>query len=155
MKVVMIVAVADNGVIGFQGKIPWRIPEDLPRFKKLTMGHSIIMGRKTYESIGKPLPGRTNIVLTRNQSFCPAGVETCSDLVLALDTCRNRGCEMAFIIGGEEVYFQSMLIVDAILLTEVHQSPVGDARFPSLDKSIWREKTREDHEGFSFVEYVC
>src|ERR1035438_1478937 len=105
MKVSLIAAISEDGTIGDKGKIPWHIREDLQRFKRLTMGHPIIMGRSTYESIGKPLPGRTNIVLTQNPTFtAPAEVRTFTTLDAALDHCRTQNVESVFIIGGSKVY---------------------------------------------------
>ena len=159
IKIVILVAMADNNVIGAGGRVPWHISEDLCRFKRLTMGHPIILGRKTYESIGKPLPGRLSMVLTRNPSYHAKGVEgveVFSGLMEALAMCEFHRYPTAFIIGGGEVYREalSLSVVDSILMTEVHQSPVGDTHFDPLNFSTWRSMSREDHEGFSFVEYV-
>src|SRR5258708_24809911 len=127
MKVSLIVAVSENGVIGDKGKIPWHVREDLQRFKRLTMGHPIIMGRKTYESIGKPLPGRTNIVLTRGLNFiAPPEVLALASLNAALEHCRGQNHDSAFIIGGSKVYQLALPLADKMFITEVHQHINGD-----------------------------
>src|SRR5437016_1881172 len=115
MNVALIVAMSENGVIGDKGKIPWHIREDLQRFKRLTMGHPIIMGRKTYESIGKPLPGRTNIVLTQSPNFtAPPEVLKFTNLDAALEHCRNQDAHSAFIVGGSKVYQLALLLADKL-----------------------------------------
>ena len=148
MKVVLIAALAANGVIGAAGKIPWHISDDLKRFKRLTLGHTVIMGRKTYDSLGKPLPNRRNLVLTRGPAI--PGVECFASLDLALAACRD---EFVFIIGGAELYRQALPLADALLLTHVHQSVAGDTCFPDFDRQLWHEVAREDYPGYSFVEY--
>ena len=148
MKIILIAAIADNGVIGDQGRIPWHISDDLKRFKRLSMGHTVIMGRKTYESLGKPLPGRRNLVLTRTTNI--AGVECFISLDAALRACDDA---TIFIIGGTEVYRQALPRANTLLLTHVHQSVSGDTRFPTYDRTAWHEVAREDHHGYSFVEY--
>lgn len=148
MKVVLIAALAENGVIGAAGKIPWHISDDLKRFKRLTLGHPIIMGRKTYDSLGKPLPGRRNLVLTRGPAI--PGVECFAGLDAALATCQT---ETAFIIGGAEIYRQALPLADTLLLTHVHRQVAGDTRFPDFDRSQWHEVAREDYPDYSFVEY--
>lgn len=145
MKLVIIAAVAENGTIGAAGKIPWHISDDLKRFKRLTLGHPIIMGRKTYESLGKPLPGRRNIILSRQP-----GPDRFASLEAALQTCDD---ETVFIIGGAEIYRLALPLADTLLLTHVHQSVDGDTHFPEFDRAAWREVSREDHPGYSFVEY--
>lgn len=141
MTIAIIAAIADDGTIGHAGKIPWHISDDLKRFKRLTLGHPVIMGRRTFESIGKELPGRRNIILGRQH---------CPSLEDALKTC---GDETVFIIGGAEVYRQALPVADKLYLTHVHQRPAGDTRFPEYDRGQWREIAREDHDGFSFVDY--
>lgn len=148
MKIALIAAIADNGVIGAAGKIPWHIRDDLQRFKRLTTGHTVIMGRKTYESLGRPLPNRRNLVLTHGAAI--PGVECFPSLDAAL---KAAGKGTVFIIGGAEVYRQALPLADTLLLTEVHQSPTGDTRFPDFDRAAWREVAREDHPGYSFAEY--
>jgi dihydrofolate reductase len=155
MKIVLIAALAEDGTIGSEGKIPWHISNDLKRFKRLTMGHPVIMGRRTYESIGKPLPGRTNIVLTRNPRFqAPADVHAFPNLDAALGFCRQEQAQAVFVIGGAEIYRQSIDRADTLLLTHVHKEISGDAKFPELDRSQWMEVSRQDAEDHSFVEYA-
>ncbi|HUJ11401.1 MAG TPA: dihydrofolate reductase [Verrucomicrobiae bacterium] len=155
MKIALIVAMTKDGTIGDRGKIPWHISDDLKRFKRLTLGHSIIMGRKTYESIGKPLPGRTNIVLSRSSRLAaPPEVLKFDSLDGALGHCRRQGEELAFIIGGGEVYRQALPIADKLFVTEVRQHVTGDTKFPEYDRGQWVETVREDHPEHSFVEYV-
>ncbi len=149
MKLTIIAAIARNGVIGDQGRIPWHISDDLKRFKRLTLGHPIIMGRKTYESIGKPLPGRRNLVLTR-QTALP-GVESFASLGAALKACRDN--ETVFVIGGAEIYREALPMADVLYLTHVHRDVAGDTRFPDYSPAEWTEKTREDAVEYSFVEY--
>jgi dihydrofolate reductase len=146
MNIVIIAAIASNGTIGDAGKIPWHISDDLKRFKRLTLGHPVIMGRKTFESLGKPLPGRRNIILTRR----PAGPDQFSTLDAALKSC---GDETVFVIGGAEIYRLALPVADTLQLTHVHRTVPGDTRFPDFDKTEWKEVSREDHEGYSFVEY--
>jgi dihydrofolate reductase len=154
MNIVIIAALSTNGVIGNHGQIPWHISDDLKRFKRLTMGHAIIMGRKTYESIGRPLPGRTNIVLTRNQSFQPPeAVQIYSSLGDALDACRRAGETTAYVIGGGEIYREALPVTDILALTHVHREVQGDAHFPSFERAQWTETNREDHPEYSYVEY--
>ena len=148
MKVALIAAVADDGTIGHEGKIPWHISEDLKRFKRLTMGHPVIMGRKTYASIGKPLPGRRNIVLTRHARL--AGVECFASLDEALKAC---GGATVFIIGGAEVYRTALPLADTLLLTHVKHPGRGDTKFPEYDRARWREVSREDTPECSFAAY--
>src|ERR1035437_10306030 len=155
MKVSLIVAISEDGTIGDEGQIPWHIREDLQRFKRLTMGHPIIMGRKTYESIGKPLPGRTNIVLTQNPNFtAPPKVLTFASLDAALDRCRGQNHDSVFIIGGSKVYQRALPLADKLFVTEVHQRVPGDTKFPDYDRREWTETARENGPEHSFVEYV-
>lgn len=143
MKLTLIVAVADNGVIGRQNELPWRLPEDLKRFKALTMGKPIIMGRKTFDSIGKPLAGRTNIVVTRQSNLSLSGCVVVDSLTAALQAAGLA--EEVMVIGGGEIYQQALLQAKCIELTEVHAAVDGDARFPALNTQQWREISREDH----------
>ena len=155
MNIALIVAISEDGTIGDQGKIPWHIREDLQRFKRLTMGHPIIMGRKTYESIGKPLPGRTNIVLTQSASFtAPPGVLTFASLNAALDHCRRQNEQSVFIIGGRKVYEAALPLADKLFVTEVHRRVAGDTTFPDYNRDEWRETARENGPECSFVEYA-
>ena len=161
-KIHLIVARARNGVIGRNGALPWRLPEDLEHFKRVTMGHTIIIGRKTWDSIGRPLPGRRNIVLTRDPNWQAAGAETARSLSEALRKCATGARERdVFIIGGEQLYAQALQQhVDSIFLTEIDADFEGDARFPALDPARWRERSREHFApagdrpfGFDFVRY--
>jgi dihydrofolate reductase len=159
MKLSLIVAVAENGVIGHNNQLIWHLPNDLKQFKRLTTGHCIIMGRKTFESIGKPLPNRTSIIISRNTDFQIEGCLTVSSLENAIDTAQKIEIEEAFIIGGAEIYRLALPIVDKIYLTEVHHAYKGDTFFPEIDKNIWQETHREDFETdekhsvkYSFVE---
>jgi dihydrofolate reductase len=129
----IVVAMNREGLIGQEGKLPWRLPEDLKHFKKVTMGHPVVMGRKTFESIGRPLPGRSNILITRQKHFVAAGVETCHSLAEALKLASQSpgGQEQCFIIGGAEIYALAYDLVDRIYVTEVDDpTKSGDAWFP-------------------------
>jgi dihydrofolate reductase len=133
-RVHLIAAMSENRVIGRDNQLPWRLPADLKRFKAATMGHVLVMGRKTYESIGRPLPGRRTIVLSRDAGYRPEGVEVASSLSEALEL---AGDEEVFIAGGGEVYRRALEVADDILLTLVHGHIEGDAFFPSLNPGIW------------------
>lgn len=151
----IIAAVAANNVIGRENKIPWNIPEDLKRFQKLTKGKFVLMGRKTYESIiaylGKPLPERKSIVITRQKNYkVPEGVEVFENIEEALNKYKNQ---TLFIIGGAEIYKQTLPLAQKLFITEIHKNIEGDAHFPEINKTIWQEISREDHKDFSFVEY--
>jgi len=136
--------VADNGVIGDAGGIPWRIPADFAHFKALTLGHVLVMGRATYDSIGRTLPGRTTIVLTRDAQWQAPGVLVAGSLEEALDLAGDVPGEV-FVAGGAAVYAQALDRADAQVLTEVHLSPAGDTRYPEFDRSRWVESRRESH----------
>ena len=144
--ITLIVARADNGVIGRDGKLPWHLPADLKRFKALTMGKPMIMGRKTFESLPGLLPGRRHIVLTR-RDWSAAGAEVAHDVESALGL---AGAE-SFVIGGAEVFALFEPLADRWELTEVHDEAVGDTKMPAPDPSGWHESTRDKHEGYSFV----
>ncbi len=148
MRISMIVAMAENRVIGINNKLPWYLPNDLKYFKQVTMGKPILMGRKTFESIGKPLPGRTNIVLTRDAAWQAEGVKAVNSLdeayQLAESTCEIDGQDEIMIIGGDQIYQSSLDGVDRIYLTKVHAEVKGDAFFPDVDWSAWKEVARED-----------
>ncbi|SDT10764.1 dihydrofolate reductase [Microlunatus soli] len=155
-EVVAIAAVARNGVIGADGAIPWRLKGDLPRFKRLTKGHVLIMGRKTYDSIGRPLPERTTIVITRNQAWRAPGhdeVQVVDSLTSALDRAAAIDPEGPTVIaGGGDIYRAAMGVCDRLEITEVHAEPDGDATFPVIDSTVWRQTDRDDdHDGFSWV----
>nr|AIA15116.1 Dihydrofolate reductase [uncultured bacterium] len=143
MKLSIIVAVAENNVIGKDNQLIWRLPADLKHLKALTMGHPMVMGRKTFDSIGKPLPGRTSIIITRQPNYTVEGCLVVHSLEQAIIEAGNLRTEEAFIVGGAEVYRQSMSITDKIYLTEVHHSFDGDTFFPKIDPTIWKEVKRE------------
>ena len=145
MKIALIAAVAEDGTIGNAGKIPWHLSDDLKRFKRLTLGHPVIMGRKTFESIGKPLPGRRNIVLTRQP-----GTDHFPSLEAALKSC---GDETVFIIGGAEAYRAALPVADTLLLTHVKHPGGGDTKFPDYDRSQWKEIRREESPECTYIEY--
>ncbi len=153
MKLALIVAIAENHVIGINNNLPWHLSEDLKYFKRVTMGKPIIMGRKTFESIGRPLPGRTNIVVTRNADYQAESIKVVHGLKQALELCESiavvDGCEEAMVIGGAELYQQALPLADRLYLTEVHADVEGDAFFPELEFSDWQEVGRET---FSAVE---
>ena len=140
-RVVLVAAVARNGVIGSGGRLPWRLPEDLRHFRQLTLGHPVIMGRKTWESLGKPLPGRENIVVTRARGYDAPGAHVAASLDAALALC--AGEPLAFVIGGAELYAAALPVVDAMVITEIGRDYAGDARFPQFDRAAWREAQRE------------
>lgn len=155
---VAIVAMADNGVIGLDNGLPWHLPDDLKRFKSLTMGHAVIMGRKTWESIGKALPGRQNIVLTRNRGWRATGCEAAATPAEALTL---AGEATPFVIGGAEIFSVFWPVVARLELTEVHAAPAGDVRLAGFDRRAWREIFREERAAderhaspFSFVALV-
>lgn len=155
-EVVAIAAVARNGVIGAGGAIPWQLPGDLPRFKQLTRGHVLIMGRKTYDSIGRPLPGRSTIVITRNPDWSAAGVEAVGSVELALQRAEqlDPGGPI-FIAGGGDIYRAALGRTDRLEITEVDAEPEGDATFPEIDHDQWVETGRDaDHDGFAWVSYI-
>ena len=142
-RVSLIVAMARNRVIGVNNTLPWHLPADLKHFKALTMGHHIVMGRKTYESIGKPLPGRTSVVVTRNADYAPQGVVVVNSLEAAISACGND--EEIFVIGGAELYRQIIDLADRIYLTEIDADISGDAHFMELDRKRWEEAGRDSH----------
>jgi len=154
VAITIVAAVARNGVIGRGGELPWRLPEDLARYKRLTMGHTMVMGRKTFESIGRVLPGRTTVVVTRQPDWSgPEGVLVAGSVEEGLAMAAARG-EHVFVVGGAEVYRSALEVADVMELTEIDAEPVGDAYFPPVDWSQWREVEREDHAGYSFVTYT-
>ena len=132
---------AKNRTIGVDNTLPWRCPEDLKHFKQLTMGHHLIMGRKTFDSIGRPLPGRTTVVVTRDQNLQIEGCLMAHSLIEAIDAC--AGDPHIFIVGGAQIYAQSLDLADTLYLTEIQQDVEGDAYFPEFDLSSWQEVSRE------------
>ena len=157
MKLALVVAVAENGVIGADGDIPWHHPEDLARFKRRTVGHPVIMGRRTYESIverlGEPLPERLNIVLSTSDLDLPDGAEQAESLEAAIERAEATGTDVAYVVGGETVYRQFLPLADRLVWTEVHDTYDGDTYFPSVDREVWTEVSREDAGEISFVVY--
>ncbi|WP_248309565.1 dihydrofolate reductase [Bosea sp. Tri-44] len=149
LPVVLIAAIAENGVIGRDNLLIWRLKTDMRRFRELTMGCPIIMGRKTFLSIGKPLPGRQTVVLSRDPAFGPDGVYVVPSLDQALATAQGLGKAMGaravIVAGGGEVYAQALPIADRLELTFVHARPEGDAVFPDFDRAVFHESTRSEH----------
>ncbi len=141
-EIVLVLARADNGVIGKDGGLPWRLPADLKHFKALTLGHPMVMGRKTFDSLPGLLPGRRHIVLTRDRQWTGEGVEIVHDVASALDT---AGASSVMVIGGAEIYRLFLPIATRIELTEVHIDAQGDAAIPYPDAAAWRETARADH----------
>jgi dihydrofolate reductase len=133
----LVAAVAINGVIGAEGGLPWRLPSDLKRFKAVTMGKPVIMGRKTHQSIGRPLPGRRNIVVTRSQAFAAAGVEVAHSLDEAIAMAGNGDAAEVCVIGGGELYRQALPIADRLYITHVMAEPEGDTLFPPIHQEQW------------------
>jgi len=155
-RVFLVAAVAANGVIGAGGKLPWRLPEDLRHFKALTLGHPVIMGRRTWESLGRALPGRENIVVTRSAGYQASGAHVAASLEAALALC--AGEPVAFVIGGSRLYAAALPLADGLVLTEIDRDYPGDVRFPAFDRAAWRETQRNPQTGadglrFDFVLY--
>ena len=155
-RIYLVAAVAANGIIGAKGRLPWRLPEDLKHFKRLTMGHPVIMGRRTWESLPGPLPGRENIIVTRTPGYEAPGVAVASSLGAAIALC--AGEKLAFVIGGTQLFAEALPIASGLVMTEVHRDYEGDTWFPQWDRSQWRETQREAHNAadgtkFDFVLY--
>jgi dihydrofolate reductase len=148
VAVSIIAAVAENGVIGESGAMPWRLSTDLRRFKALTLGKPVVMGRRTFESIGKPLPGRANFVVSRRQGYRPEGVTVAASLDAALAGARaaasEAGLDEVFVIGGGEIYAAAMPHADRLHITHVAARPAGDTLFPAIDPTVWTSVSRED-----------
>ncbi len=164
MKIVLIAAFAQNRVVGIENRLPWHLPEDLKYFKRTTSGKAIIMGRKTYDSIGRPLPNRTNIVITRNPDFTAPGIKVVDSLEAAIAMAKEvnliNGVEEVMIIGGASIYESALPIADRLYLTHVHAKVEGDAYFPEVNFQKWTEVNREDYKAsdknpydYSFVVY--
>ncbi len=164
IAIVLLAAVAENGVIGRDNALPWRLSTDLKRFKALTLGKPVVMGRKTYLSIGRPLPGRTNIVASRDGSFGASGVlagELGPALAAARGDALRRGTDEIVVIGGTDIFTQTMPLADRLEITHVHARPEGDTFFPAIDVKLWREAARSEHPAgpkdeapFSYVTYI-
>jgi dihydrofolate reductase len=165
MSVSLIAAVSENNVIGHKGRLPWHLPDDLQRFRKLTGGKTVIMGRKTYESLGQPLPNRRNIIVTRQEGYRAEGCEVVHSLEEALRKAsapspQTPGMEEVFVIGGAELYRQALALAHRLYLTRVHAQVEGEVFFPEVDWLQWREVAREGHPAdrrhpypFTFLEY--
>jgi dihydrofolate reductase len=164
LPVALIVAAADNDVIGCNNALPWNLPADLRHFKRITMGRPILMGRRTFESIGRPLPGRSNIVITRDADYSAEGVHCVGSLDDALKLAQAlalaAGSDELMVIGGAQIYALALPIASRMYLTRVHAQPAGDAYLPPIDWSEWRESGREEHpssEGYpahTFLDYT-
>ncbi|GAB3499438.1 dihydrofolate reductase DfrA [Spirosoma knui] len=160
MKISLISAVAQNGIIGRNNDLPWHLPDDFAFFKRKTSHHPIIMGRKSLEALGKPLKNRTNIVITRNKNFATEDVVVVHTLEDALSQAKAVNQEEIFVIGGSEIYAMALPFATTLYLTEIHKAYEGDASFPAFDKTDWQEVSRQPHAAddrheaaFDFVEY--
>ena len=149
----LIVAVSTNNVIGNDGDLPWRLSDDLKRFKAVTMGKPIVMGRKTYESIGRPLPGRQNIVITRQEGFKADGCDVVKSTAEAVEVA--GGADEIMVIGGGQIYAALLPVADRIYLTRVHTEIEGDAFFPSLNEAEWRESASENYDADESNDFSC
>lgn len=149
-RVTLVAAVAENGVIGADGGIPWHLPEDFAHFKATTLGHVLVLGRTTHEGIGRPLPGRTTIVLTRDPAWSAEGVLVAPDFEAALALAADLPGEV-MVGGGAGVYAAALPHADVQVLSEVHAAPEGDTHYPDFDRSAWVETAREPREGFDIV----
>jgi dihydrofolate reductase len=164
-EIILVAAVADNGVIGQEGRLPWRLKSDMAHFRAVTMGKPVVMGRKTYASIGAPLKGRTNIVVSRDPAFAAPGVLVATSLAAALEVARGdalrRSANAIAVIGGADLYAQCMALADRLAITQVHLRPSGDTKFPDIDPATWSAAGRTEHQpgpgdeaGFTVVDYV-
>jgi len=164
MFIVLLAAVAENGVIGRGNALPWRLKSDMAHFRKLTMNKPVVVGRKTYLSIGKPLQGRTTIVVSRDPAFAAPGVLVAPNLDYALTAARGdawrRGADAIIVAGGADIYIQALPVAARLAITEVHKRIEGDAYFPAIDPEVWREVARseqqpaaDDDVSFAFVSY--
>jgi dihydrofolate reductase len=153
VQVILIAAVARNGVIGDHGTIPWHVPADFAHFKATTTGHFLVMGRTTFESIGRVLPGRTTIVLSRDPSWTANGVLRAPSLDSALSLAQAVAEDVVYVAGGAEVYREAMHLADVQLISEIPLEPPGDAFYPDLDPDLWVEVAREPREGFELVRW--
>jgi dihydrofolate reductase len=149
-RVVLVAAVAENGVIGDGGDIPWHVPGEQAEFKALTLGHTLVMGRTTYESIGRPLPGRTTVVLTRDPHWSAPGVRVARSLEEALEVAAGLPGDV-MVVGGAQVYAAAMERADEQVISEVHLSPPGDVRYPAFDRARWREVRRQPGDAYDRV----
>jgi dihydrofolate reductase len=166
MEIVLVAAVAENGIIGRAGGLPWRIKSDMQRFRAMTWGKPAVAGRKTYLSFAKrPLPGRTNIIVSRSADFAAPGAIVAPTLAAAIEVARGdalrRGCDAIMVVGGAEIYVQAMALADRLEITHIHAQPEGDAMFPPIDPATWREAARAAHApeagddaGYDAVTYI-
>jgi dihydrofolate reductase len=165
MEIVLVAAIGENRVIGRDNGMPWRLKSDLKHFRAVTTGHPILMGRRTYLSVGRPLPGRTNIVISRDPDFAAPGIVVAPSLEAALETGRGdalrRGANAIMVTGGAVLYAETMALADRLEITRVHLSPDGDTLFPEIDPKMWREAARTVHPAgpgddaaFDVVSYV-
>jgi dihydrofolate reductase len=165
MEIVLVAAIGENRVIGRDNGLPWRLKSDLKHFRAVTMGHPILMGRRTYLSVGRPLPGRTNIVISRDPEFAAPGIVAAPSLTAALETARGdalrRGANAIMVTGGAGLFAETMALADRLEITRVHLSPDGDTLFPEIDPQMWREAARvahpvgpEDDAAFDVISYV-
>ncbi len=165
MQIVLVAAIGENNVIGRNGQLPWRLKSDLQHFRRITINRPVVMGRRTYESIGKPLKGRTNIVLTRDLGVVVPGGVLATSLDAALGYAREdaikRGVDEIMVIGGSDLFSDTMAHASRLEITHVHASPPGDAFFPPIDPTVWAAKSRRDHSAgpeddadFSIVSYT-
>ncbi len=150
-KIAVIAAMAKNRVIGIENRLPWHLPEDLRHFKALTMGHHIVMGRKTFESIGRPLPGRTTVIVTRDPAYRSAGCLVAHSVREAIDACGDD--TEVFFVGGAELYRQALPLAARLYLTEIQAEYEGDASFPAFERAEWREAERNRHRSGDGLEY--
>ena len=165
MKIVLVAAIGANNVIGRDGQLPWRLKSDLAHFRAVTINKPLVMGRKTFQSIGKPLKDRTNIVISRDAAFSMPGVVTAPSFEAALELARKdaaaRGTDEIMIIGGSDVFAAAMPLADRLEITHVHASPEGDVTFPPIDRTLWHELSRTEHAagpqddaGFAVATYI-
>ena len=164
LDVIIIAAVAENGVIGRGNALPWRLKSDMTHFRALTMGKPVLLGRKTYQSIGQPLAGRTTIVISRDKNFSAPGIVVAPNLEAALATAHGdalrRGADAIIVAGGADIYGHALPLATRLVITHVHKRVDGDARFPAIDTKLWRESARSEHNpgpqdeaAFAFVSY--
>ena len=164
MDIIIIAAMAENGVIGRGNALPWRLKSDMAHFRAVTMGKPVVLGRKTFASIGKPLSGRTTIMISRDEKFTAPGIVVAPDLEAALASARGdalrRNADAIVVAGGADIYAQALPLAAQLVVTEVHKRVDGDTRFPPIDAKLWRETARTEHEpgpqdeaGFAFVTY--
>jgi dihydrofolate reductase len=164
MDVILVAAIAENGVIGRDNTLPWRLKSDMVHFRALTMGKPVVIGRKTYLSIGRPLQGRTTIVVSRDATFAAPGIVVAPSLDAAFDVARGdalrRGTDAIVVAGGADIYVQAMPCATRLAITHVHTRADGDVRFPPIDPKLWHESDRSEHErgaddeaAFAFVNY--